>query len=270
VPSPTKASAAAPPGDDILGAGDLAAAPAAPAKKSSGAAGHSRRRGRTSAEAAPVQKAAEGTLPSPPAPAAEFVSDEAWTATGWFRTADGFTLSYRPSGHADPFLAAWFNAAAAAPSLGQGILKNLGAATGPGTCAKCHTVDQVPNQGLRVNWTAARPVPNAHAFTKFSHTSHLSLMTEHGCQTCHVLNPASTYATFFQPGDPSSPSENRDPSHFFQSNFASLPKQQCSNCHTPRVAGDDCLLCHNYHTGTFATDMSKVARIHPLAAQESK
>ena len=269
-PSPTKANAAAPPGDDILGGGDLATASATASKNSGSEAGRSRRRRRALAAAAPLQKTAEATPSSSPAPATEFVGDEAWTATGWFRTADGFTLSYRPSGHADPFLVAWFNAATAVPSLGQGILKNLAMATGPGACAKCHTVDQIPNQGLRVNWTAARPKPNTHGFTKFSHTAHLSLMTERGCQTCHVLNPSSTYATFFQPADPSSPSDNRDPSHFFQSNFVSLPKQQCSSCHTPRIAGDDCLLCHNYHTGTFATDMSKVARIHPLAAPEPK
>jgi hypothetical protein len=268
VPAPAKASAAAPPGDDILGAGDLTAASAPSSKSGAVASGRSRRRGRTSA--APTQNAAEETPPPPPAPATEFVSDESWTATGWFRSADGFTLSYRPSGHADPFLVAWFNTATAVPSLGRGILKTLATATGPGACAKCHTVDQIPNQGMRVNWLAARPEPNAHAFTKFSHTAHLSLMTEHGCQTCHVLNPASTYATFFQPADPSSPSDNRDPAHFFQSNFVSLPKQQCSSCHTPRIAGDGCLLCHNYHTGTFATDMSKVARIHPLAAGEGK
>jgi len=82
-------------------------------------------------------------------------------------------------------------------------------------------------------------------------------MTEKGCQTCHFLNPESKYSTYFQPADP----PNRDPSHF-ESNFASLPKMECAKCHTASVAGESCLLCHNYHTGSFATDMSRAAQFH--------
>ena len=260
-------------GDDILGGGEsakpsptpvtTAAAPSAPARRDRG-----KRRG-AAVSAAPVPKPVGGAAPQP-APGSETATDETWMAAGWFRAKDGFTLSYRPSGHADPFLAAWFNAAAVVPSFGSRILKNLGAPGGPGSCAKCHSVDLIPNQAVKVNWTAARAEPNAHPFTKFSHTAHLSVMTENGCQTCHVLNPASKYGTYFQPSDPADPAANRDPSQFFESNFAPLPKMECGRCHTPRIAGDNCLLCHNYHTGAFATDMSQVARIHPIASQQAK
>lgn len=268
---PAKPGAAAPAGDDILGGGEsakpapapvTAAAPGPPSRRDRG-----KRRG-PPPSATPVPKSGGGA--PQPTPESESATDETWMAAGWFRAKDGFTLSYRPSGHADPFLAAWFNAATMVPSFGSGILKTLGAPTGPGSCSKCHSVDLTPNQAMKINWTAARPEPNAHQFTKFSHTAHLSLMTEKGCQTCHVLNLASKYNTFFQPADPTDPSVNRDPSQFFESNFASLPKMECGSCHTPRIAGDNCLLCHNYHTGSFATDMSQVARIHPIAAQQAK
>jgi Doubled CXXCH motif (Paired_CXXCH_1) len=262
-----KPTAAAPVGDDILGGGApvvtpspavAAAAPSRPPPR--GKAG----KRRALASPAPVFP----TQSSQPKPETEAATDETWMAAGWFRAKDGFTLAYRPSGHADPFLAAWFNAAGIVPSVGSGILQTLATPTGPGSCGKCHTVDVIPNGAQRVNWTAARSEPNGHPFTKFSHTAHLSLMTEKGCQTCHVLSPSSKYSTYFQAADPTNPSStNRDPSHF-ESNFAPLPKMECATCHTARIAGGSCLLCHNYHTGTFATDMSQVARIHPIASQK--
>ena len=288
---PTKPSAPPPPGDDILGAGEpskeqspsakpSAAPPAgddilggAPVAPSPAAAppGHLPPRGKSGKQhalpsAAPAPK--PGGESSQPKPESEAATDESWMAAGWFRAKDGFTLSYRPSGHADPFLTAWFNAAGIVPSVGSGILQTLATPSGPGSCGKCHTVDVISNGAQRVNWTAARSEPNAHPFTKFSHTAHLSVMTEKGCQTCHVLNPASKYSTYFQPTDSTnSSSASGDPSHF-ESNFAPLPKMECGTCHTARIAGDNCLLCHNYHTGTFATDMSQVARIHPLESQK--
>jgi hypothetical protein len=262
-----KPSAPAPPGDDILGGG----APASPSPAAPAAAVPSRtptrgKPGKRRASAGPESVSKPAGEASQSKPAAEAATEETWMAAGWFRAKDGFTLAYRPSGHADPFLAAWFNAAGIVPSVGSGILQTLATPTGPGSCGKCHTVDAIPSGALRVNWTASRPEPNAHPFTKFSHTAHLSVMTEKGCQTCHVLNPASKYSTYFQPADATN-SSSADPSHF-ESNFAALPKMECGRCHTARIAGDNCLLCHNYHTGTFATDMSQVARIHPLASQK--
>lgn len=257
-----KPSAAAPPGDDILGGGEPSTPSPTPATVAATPSRSSLRRRpgqRASANPTPAPKPVEEA--SQPKPASEGATDETWMVAGWFRAKDGFTLSYRPVGHADPFVAAWFNAAAAAPSAGSGVLKTLATTAGPGSCGKCHTVDVVPNGAQRVNWTAARPEPNSHPFTRFSHTAHLSLMTEKGCQTCHVLNPSSKYGSYFQPADPTIAS--LDPSHF-ESNFAPLPKMECGQCHTARIAGDNCLLCHNYHTGTFATDMSRVGRIHAL------
>jgi predicted CXXCH cytochrome family protein len=265
-PSPSaKPSTAPPAGDDILGGAPIAPSPAAAPPGRPPPRGKFGRQ-RALGSGAAIPKPGGGS--SQPKPETEAATDETWMAAGWFRAKDGFTLSYRPSGHADPFLTAWFNAAGIVPSVGSGILQTLATPTGPGSCGKCHTVDAIPNGAQRVNWAAARSEPNAHPFTKFSHTAHLSVMTEKGCQTCHVLNPDSKYSTYFQPTDSTNPSSaGGDPSHF-ESNFAPLPKMECGTCHTPRIAGDNCLLCHNYHTGTFATDMSQVARIHPLASQK--
>jgi cytochrome c553 len=272
---PGKSAEAAPPGDDILGD----SAPASPSPSPSPPPPPSKRRHqrKTVTQPPPVSPPPKAVLqPEPktvvqPEPKIEPAADETWMSVGgWYRQKDGFTFSYRPTGHADPFLVAWLNITAAAPSGASGVLQDLTSPTGAGSCAKCHSVDGDQNGRSRVNWAAARSEPNEHPFTKFSHTAHLSVMTEKGCQTCHVLNPASKYSTYFQPADPANPAgANRDPSHF-ESNFTSLPKMECAKCHTARIAGDNCLLCHNYHTGSFATDMSRAARFHPIASQPSK
>jgi hypothetical protein len=258
---PGKSTEAAPPGDDILGD----SAPAVPSPPPS-----KRRRQKKTVLPPPPASPPPKTV-AQPKPEIEPAADETWMSVGgWYRPKDGFTFAYRPSGHADPFLVAWLNISAAASSVASGILQNLTNPLGAGSCAKCHSVDGDRNGKSRINWIAARSEQNEHPFTKFSHTTHLSLMTERGCQTCHVLNPASKYGTYFQSADPTNPAgANRDPLHF-ESNFASLPKMECAKCHTARVAGDNCLLCHNYHTGSFATDMSRAARFHPIASQQEK
>lgn len=255
---PAKSTEAPPPGDDILG-GAAPAAPSPPPPPSS----KPRQRRKTVLQSPPASVSpAAAPAPAPesaaqPKPETEPATDETWmSVAGWYRAKDLFTFSYRPSGHADPFLIAWLNFSAATPSA-SGILRDLTKSSGAGSCAKCHTVDDIEKGKSRINWVAARSEPNEHPFTKFSHTTHLSLMTEKGCQTCHFLNPESKYSTYFQPADP----PNRDPSHF-ESNFASLPKMECAKCHTAKVAGESCLLCHNYHTGSFATDMSRAAQFH--------
>ena len=31
-----------------------------------------------------------------------------------------------------------------------------------------------------------------------------------------------------------------------------MERRVCADCHTEAEAGDGCLVCHNYHVGTFA------------------
>jgi hypothetical protein len=190
------------------------------------------------------------------APAVEPKQGEEWTtAGGWYRSQDGFTLFYRPSGHADAFLVAWLTAAAQMErndAVARGAFQKLADQQAPGVCMKCHTADKRA-EGVAINWLPAHPEPNAHPFTTFKHTSHFSLIGDKGCQTCHTLNPKSDYAKYFT-GDTGSEA-NRDP-HRFQSNFKPLAKAVCVECHKPKVAGDACLLCHQYHTGIFAAKLA--------------
>jgi len=43
---------------------------------------------------------------------------------------------------------------------------------------------------------------------------------------------------------------NTDP-RSFASNFQSISKLNCVQCHVAGQAGDRCTSCHNYHIGTF-------------------
>ena len=60
----------------------------------------------------------------------------------------------------------------------------------------------------------------------------------------------------------------------FESIFESLKKSQCSECHVPRTAGDGCVVCHNYHVGTFppltvsTAGMTKEAKPSELSQSE--
>jgi hypothetical protein len=210
----------------------------------------------TPAAAATATPSTAGTpQPVEPKPAEE------WTAAGgWYRPKDSFTIFYRPSGHADTFLVAWLTAAA---QIAGSVFQALADPQTPGVCMKCHTADKNGNT-ITVNWLPAHLEPNAHSFTTFKHTAHFSLIGDKGCQTCHTLNRNSTYPKYFT-GDTAA-QVNRDP-HQFQSNFKPLAKALCAECHKPRVAGDRCLVCHQYHTGIFAAKLVGGSKIQSAPAK---
>ena len=209
-PSPAVARPAAT--DDLLGGDDLLAAPAAPLP--------------------PV-------APKPPAP----IAPEKWAAAGgWHVSPSDYTLRYKPSGHADNFLKTWLDLTAADPAA-RPLFTQIAAAS---ACVKCHSADAAPapSRALLVQWRADAPAPQTHAFAKFSHGTHFSLLDAKACQTCHQLAPASTaYASSFR--------DNHDPAKF-TSGFQPLSRGACAQCHQERSAGTSCLLCHNYHVGEIA------------------
>ena len=186
----------------------------------------------------------------------EMVAQEDWAmAGGWYR--DDFTLRYRPGAHADGFLRAWLDVAAratAAPGAAGRIFDQMAASDSPGLCARCHSVDADANGAMVVNWRGRRPLPNRKSFTTFVHTAHFSLLDNRGCLTCHRLDRDADYASGFKDRDPDT----------FASNFKTMERGVCAGCHTEAEAGDGCLVCHNYHVGTFAPtvasspEMSKV------------
>jgi hypothetical protein len=126
--------------------------------------------------------------------------EEEWTvAGGWYRPQDSFTIFYRPSGHADPFLAAWLTSTAeisTVSALARDAFQKLADPQAPGLCMKCHTADRT-STAIEVNWLPAHLEPNVHSFTVFQHTAHVSLMGDKACQTCLALNPKTNDAKSF-------------------------------------------------------------------------
>jgi hypothetical protein len=148
-------------------------------------------------------------------------------------------------------------------SLARDVFQKLADPQAPGVCMKCHTADKI-GETVVVNWLPAHRESDAHPFTTFKHTSHFSLTGDKGCQTCHTLNPGADYAKYFTSDTGSE--ANRDP-HRFQSNFKPLAKAVCVECHKPKVAGDACLLCHQYHTGIFAAKLVGEGKIQGASAK---
>ncbi len=193
---------------------------------------------RRGAKAAP--RAAQASAPKAPAAMTYDKAEARVVEGGWYGREENYTVYYRPSGHADEFLAAWLGAAVRSEEpTAQAIFAQLSATGAPGLCLKCHTVDNTPD-GAKVNWLTARPEPHQRPFTTFKHEPHFSLMGVDGCKTCHVMDVKADYAGAFGP--------NRDPG-VFHSNFTPLTKDSCVTCHQPQLAGSSCLQCHNYHTG---------------------
>lgn len=186
---------------------------------------------------------------SKPGPVKFATPDASVSHGGWYSPEASFTLYYRPSGHSDGVLTAWLNLAADAenslrPAAAQAWFRELSDPKAAGYCAKCHSTDAT--SARLVNWKGATPDPAMHSFTRFSHSAHMSLVSDQGCLSCHTLKPASaggTYASAFGPG-------LHDPARF-QSNFLPISQQTCVTCHQPRSVRADCLLCHNYHVGQF-------------------
>jgi len=173
-------------------------------------------------------------------------SGEDWSqAGGWYR--DDFVLRYRPIGHGDRFVKAWLDVTGnggdePGKSAGWKIFNKLGDSKSPGLCVKCHSVDAgTDGSALTVNWRARRPVVGKRPFSIFSHTAHFSLLDEKGCLSCHTPDAKAAYSESYKDRNPMT----------FASNFKPIKRANCANCHTAKEAGDNCLICHNYHIGTF-------------------
>jgi hypothetical protein len=216
-----------------------------------------------------TQTATPSPPPSTPAPA-EPKQPEEWTvAGGWYRPPESFTIFYRPSGHADPFFMAWLTVAAQMNRTdphAHNVFQKLADPQAPGMCMKCHTADR-QNSTITINWRPTHTEPSMHSFTVFKHTSHFSLIGDQGCQTCHSLNPASEYAKYFRSDNSSEPKLDL---RQFQSNFKPMARARCAECHKPKVAGDSCLLCHRYHTGTFAEKLAGERKMQAASGKNSE
>ncbi len=170
---------------------------------------------------------------------------------GWY--GDLLELVYRPDGHADPIIKSWLDFAVASSGQDEDqkaraeTLREtlLSAKDGPGACIKCHAVSREKEAGpLRIEWRYHEE--QKQSYRTYSHSRHLSLVNpqgvkladpNQGCATCHKLKTTNGYAASFDDFNPLT----------FSSNFNSMKKETCVQCHTKGRVRQDCQLCHNYH-----------------------
>lgn len=160
---------------------------------------------------------------------------------GWSLDDDRFALRYRPIGHDDPLVRAWLDAIVSLPeeraALRDACLAEFTRPSAPGGCFECHSVERSTKGELVVNWSGRDRLAEPRGFTKFSHRPHLVQPELSDCTHCHRLDESSTGSRSYVGADPTR----------FTSEFVSLTKAACVECHRPHAAGDRCTQCHNYH-----------------------
>lgn len=187
---------------------------------------------------------------------------EEWArAGGWYRK--DYVLYYRPVGHEDVVFRTWLDISARsfgtpAERYGDALFQLLADKNTPGKCTKCHSIDQQPGGGLKVNWAPFKPVAGEVKFTNFAHSTHFSAVGDDGCVTCHQLNENTQYQESYKERDP----------HKFVANFAPMKRETCAECHVEKSAGDNCTMCHAYHIGEFAMESIPATRIDALDKAE--
>jgi hypothetical protein len=176
---------------------------------------------------------------------------------GWIRSDVDFTLYYQPTRHEDTFIKLLLEASLKHEALGRPLfLEIAGHANAPkaGRCTKCHSESTAPKKEL--HWAAKRYNSTDRPFTKFSHVAHfrnIGMLDNKGCYSCHALNKQENSKAFLE----SFHYFNDQPSANFIGNFSAIEKNTCVECHSPRHAGDNCLMCHNYHVGEFPTALQQ-------------
>lgn len=179
------------------------------------------------------------------------VDAESWAEFGgWYRM--DYSILYKPTGHKDGFLRSWldFSGRLSGPAesdLVKPVFALLSSKDAQGQCTKCHSVDQGKGASRSVNWSPSALTTRASKFTAFNHEPHFGLVAgKNGCLTCHALDDKAGFMDSYKALDPKR----------FRSNFKSVKKQTCSECHGNNVAREDCLLCHTYHVDGVTTPIT--------------
>lgn len=193
---------------------------------------------------------------TPPAPAAgtsraggieSDVDPESWAEHGGWYQQD-YAIFYRPVGHKDKFITSWLVLTGPLAPKGDtgaaaAVFDYLTGKDAQGSCAKCHSVDDVAGKGRRINFSPPSAETKKGRFTKFVHEPHFSIRDDKGCLTCHALEKGRAYLKSFEQGN----------AHDFVSNFGEVKKEVCQSCHKSGKARQDCLLCHDYHVNGVVT-----------------
>ena len=185
---------------------------------------------------------------------------------GWYADNSDFSIRYRPSGHADPFLRAWLEISVRVQTRMAADRAHVSRQTPAddrsramkqawltlsdpfqiGRCMKCHTVDPA-----RIKWKPSPAAIQGPRFVKFSHRPHLTLKLS--CESCHAFQrrpqdkPTGTES--ISALTQVAPSASGHPLGVLGSGLQSMQHGKCATCHTRQSVGDSCLKCHNYHIG---------------------
>lgn len=177
--------------------------------------------------------------------------------SGWYLDGPTLSLRYRPVGHADPLLKTLLEISVGSLSHSEetagrqplrALHDQLSSPFATGRCTKCHSIDNAPQAAPLINWFPYEPPLESHAFTRFSHAPHMTLLKDSGCSHCHeITSAAASHESLLQPiyFDPSGrPATDATQ---FDSGFSPLEKARCADCHDAKSTRDRCLTCHNYH-----------------------
>jgi hypothetical protein len=167
---------------------------------------------------------------------------------GWY--ADMLEVRYKPTGHGDPVAKSWVEFALAVSTAQEDEDKATRAIAmrdevistkeGVGGCVKCHAINEtITKEGkkeLEVEWNYKNVNNRPHS--QYSHSSHIEIMGNNSsCSNCHILNSQAEYMASFKSFDGSQ----------WSSNFESIEKKTCMQCHVKSKINQDCQTCHIYH-----------------------
>ena len=167
---------------------------------------------------------------------------------GWY--ADMLEVRYKPIGHRDPVAKSWVEFALAVSTAQEDEDKAtraiamrdevISAKEGVGGCVKCHAINEsITKDGkkeLEVEWNYKNVNNRPHS--QYSHSSHIEIMgNNNSCSNCHILNSKADYMASFKSFDGTE----------WSSNFESIEKKTCMQCHVKSKINQDCQTCHVYH-----------------------
>jgi hypothetical protein len=224
-PTPAKDS------DDLFNDAGPATKPAAPApaKTPAAASGDDLFNGDATAPAIPKAASAPAPVAAEPPTPAPAPAGPVFSPNGWERDDDKYALIYHPMGHANAFLRTWLEMLAPSSVVSQTPWKSqLLSADAGGSCTKCHNPAK---SGRMFVWSPDSPSLLRRDFVKFSHRPHLLESALQDCSACHAMAQSADVPASVDP----------------VSGFEFIQKRTCAACHTPSLAGDSCLTCHNYH-----------------------
>ena len=163
----------------------------------------------------------------------EYESSSETIEQGWY--ANELSIVYNPISHGDPVMKAWidFIAKTGSEELREAYLSG---SDGAGSCTKCHAVTKVSEEKFEVEWKSTASLERP--LVKYSHKPHINLLGPGTlCQSCHIINSEAKFADAYKQLD----------KHKFASNFKSIEKDTCTECHGSGQVAQNCLTCHNYH-----------------------